>query len=52
MISHNSKHRMQPLDEASNLVKDKNTGKIRTDSYYNKRYETTKVHEEFVSALL
>jgi hypothetical protein len=38
VISHNSKYGMQPLDEVGNPARDKNTGEIRTDSYYNKRH--------------
>ncbi|HEY9652141.1 MAG TPA: protelomerase family protein [Coleofasciculaceae cyanobacterium] len=43
LISHNSKYGMQPLDDAGNLAKDKNTGEIRTDSYYNKRHGKEKI---------
>jgi len=43
VISHNSKHGMQPLDEAGNPARDKNTGEIRTDSYYNKRHGKEKI---------
>jgi hypothetical protein len=43
VISHNSKHRMQPLDEAGNPARDKKTGEIRTDSYYNKRHGKEKI---------
>jgi len=43
VISHNSKYGMQPLDHAGNPAKDKNTGEIRTDSYYNKRHGKEKI---------
>jgi hypothetical protein len=43
VISHNSKYGMQPLDEAGNPARDKNTGGIRTDSYYNKRHGKEKI---------
>jgi hypothetical protein len=43
VISHNSKYGMQPLDEAGNPARDKNTGEIRTDSYYNKRHGKEKI---------
>jgi hypothetical protein len=34
---------MQPVDEAGNPARDKNTGEIRTDSYYNKRHGKEKI---------
>jgi hypothetical protein len=43
VISHNSKYGMQPVDEAGNPARDKNTGEIRTDSYYNKRHGKEKI---------
>ena len=43
VISHNSKYGMQPLDEAGNPARDKNTGEIRTDSYYNKKHGKEKI---------
>lgn len=46
VITHNLKHGMQPLDQEGNPAKDKKTGEVRTDSYYNKRHgkeKTTKI---------
>jgi hypothetical protein len=43
VISHNSKYGMQPLDEAGNSARDKETGEVRTDSYYNKRHGKEKI---------
>jgi len=43
VISHNSKYGMQPLDESSNPARDKKSGEIRTDSYYNKRHGKEKI---------
>jgi vacuolar-type H+-ATPase subunit I/STV1 len=43
VITHNSKYGMQPLDSDGSPARDKKTGEIRTDSYYNKRHGKEKI---------
>jgi hypothetical protein len=43
VITHNSKYGMQPLDQVGSPARHKQTGEVRTDSYYNKRHGSEKI---------